>query len=98
MGRRVYDSAAWRYLRGVVLAESAQRSETGSPVCAMCGDRATAVDHRVPVSERPDLAFERSNLRPICRKCNSSRSAKRRAELARHAIIGEVVYPPQREW
>lgn len=38
--------------------------------CHYCGGRATTVDHRIPVAERPDLAFDESNLVASCEPCN----------------------------
>ena len=103
MPRRVYDSPAWKYARRRVLGESAASSPTGRPVCAECQGEATAVDHIVSLQEAPGLAFTISNLRPICRRCNSSKAAKRRAELARRAVDGGLaggptVYGTRREW
>jgi 5-methylcytosine-specific restriction endonuclease McrA len=37
--------------------------------------RAPQVDHIVPLHIRPDLAFERSNLRVVCLSCNASTGA-----------------------
>ena len=70
-----YD-AAWRRLRLRVLAE-----EGG--VCAVCGGEANAVDHIEPVSRRPDLRLVRSNLRAICRTCNSRKANTERGTVRR---------------
>ena len=76
--RRVYDSPAWKYLRRLVLSASAEASETGLPVCAVCSGYAKAVDHVIGIVEAPHLAFEATNLRPICKSCNSRKAARRR--------------------
>ena len=85
MTHRIYQSAAWKYVRAQVLAESAAQSPTGRPVCSVCGGEANAVDHILPISEAPGLAYDLTNLRAICRRCNSSRNAKRQHQLARMA-------------
>ena len=59
---------AWRILRARVLAEE--------PYCYRCGADATEVDHVIPLSVRPDLAHERSNLRGACKSCNASKGAR----------------------
>lgn len=46
----VYSSAKWKAMRRNFLAKY--------PVCAVCGGQATVVDHVVPITVRPDLAFE----------------------------------------
>ncbi len=99
MANRIYSSPAWRNLRAQVLHESAMASPTGLPVCAVCGGDANAVDHILPISEAPGRAYDRENCRAICRKCNSSRNAKRQHQLARMARERRLEeYPPLREW
>src|SRR5699024_2040843 len=58
--------AAWKQLSA--------RLRRMQPWCTICGtsDDLT-VDHIVPYDERPDLAYEISNLQVLCRKHNSSK-------------------------
>lgn len=46
-------------------------------VCALqlegCTQVADTADHIIPRSERPDLAYDITNGRPACRRCNSRR-------------------------
>ena len=63
---RGYD-AAWRALRAAYLA--------AHPRCERCPAAATDVDHIQPVRYRPDLRLEWSNLRSLCHRCHSSRTA-----------------------
>jgi 5-methylcytosine-specific restriction endonuclease McrA len=65
-----YDKA-WRAIRLEVLGRDGWR-------CQLCGRQASAVDHIVPLAERPDLRLERSNLRAICTPCNTNRENGRR--------------------
>ena len=47
------------------------------PWCSSCGasDDLT-VDHIIPYSERPDLAYDITNLDVLCRRCNSAKSTR----------------------
>jgi 5-methylcytosine-specific restriction endonuclease McrA len=38
--------------------------------CHYCGREAVTLDHVLPVSQRPDLAYEPTNLVPSCEPCN----------------------------
>lgn len=60
------NSAAWRRLRARVLAEQ--------PLCLMCSDVATDVDH---VSGDPS-DNSRKNLQPLCHACHSRKTARER--------------------
>ncbi len=60
------NSAAWRRLRARVLAEQ--------PLCLMCNDVATDVDH---VSGDPS-DNSRENLQPLCHACHSHKTARER--------------------
>ena len=65
----LYSQPRWRALRAVML----QRH----PICQECGTMpAEHVDHVVTVRERPDLAFEESNLRCLCAPCHSRATCK----------------------
>lgn len=66
---RFYAATRWIKLSRQVLA--------ANPLCVWCGKLAEMVDHIIPRLERPDLAFDRDNLRSCCRRC--------------HAIHGEKV-------
>ena len=56
LGRQIYNTARWRALRAAVLARDNRR-------CCRCGlAGADEVHHRRSIVERPDLAFEPSNL------------------------------------
>lgn len=61
---------AWRRLRDQVVREE--------PTCRLrfpriCTVTSTTADHIVTVSDRPDLALVRSNLRGACQPCNNAR-------------------------
>lgn len=60
---------AWRSLRDRVVAEE--------PQCRLqlpgCTGSSTTADHILTVTDRPDLAMERSNLRGACHSCNDKR-------------------------
>ncbi|MBT8198950.1 MAG: HNH endonuclease [Acidimicrobiia bacterium] len=49
---------------------------SSSPLCAKCeqhGRTTPAVDvhHRIPMKQRPDLTYVRSNLEPLCKACHT---------------------------
>jgi 5-methylcytosine-specific restriction protein A len=75
---RIYRSPRWVAVRAQVL-----RDEPVCRVCAAAGrtELATQVDHVVGVAVRPDLAFDRTNLQPLCTVCHAAKStAERRPE------------------
>lgn len=59
----------WRNLRDQVVREE--------PMCTLrlpgCTLVSTTGDHIKPVSLRPDLKFDRANVRGSCRSCNGKR-------------------------
>jgi 5-methylcytosine-specific restriction endonuclease McrA len=63
-----YNSRGWRNLADEVIV--ANHGE-----CQMCKDshiltRATLVHHVKPLREHPELAYDRSNLMPLCHDCH----------------------------
>lgn len=66
---RGYD-ADWQRARAAYLAEH--------PWCSVwqCRSRATDVDHKLSVRDRPDLRLDPTNFRPFCRSHHSARTAK----------------------
>lgn len=86
MARELYHSKQWRELRLLVL-------ERDGWTCRIddCGRRATEVDHVVPASEAPHLAFDLDNLRAAAKHCNISR--KRRFNR-----VGASRRRPSRDW
>ncbi|WP_376740516.1 HNH endonuclease signature motif containing protein [Gordonia paraffinivorans] len=45
------------------------------PFCSTCGAREDlTVDHKIPLTERPDLAYDLDNLDVLCRSCNSAKA------------------------
>ena len=66
-----YASSEWKALRSVVIREDGKS-------CAICGrdtidSSDVTVDHILPRSKYPHLALNRSNLRVLCRSCNSAK-------------------------
>lgn len=47
-----------------------------NPLCVVCGDKASHVDHIKSVREAPHLRLEPSNLRSMCGPCHSRRTAR----------------------
>ena len=63
-----YSSRAWRKVSRRFLAEN--------PLCHWCGRLSEMSDHIVPRLDRPDLAFDRDNLRACCRRCHALHGVK----------------------
>lgn len=65
-------SARWKKLRLKVIAEE--------PMCRLrlnrCTVRSDTADHIIPVKDRPDLKYVRSNLRGSCQSCNMARGCR----------------------
>ncbi len=81
---RVYRSSRWTAVRARVLRDH--------PLCISCAaagrtELAAQVDPIAPVGVRPDLAFDRANLQPICTVC---RAAKSQAEWCPRGVGGGV--------
>lgn len=44
------------------------------PICEECGERLTQEVHHIrPVSEAPQLTFDESNVRGLCRPCHAAK-------------------------
>jgi 5-methylcytosine-specific restriction endonuclease McrA len=82
--RKVQKTRRWQAVRFRVLRRDGWR-------CVQCGARGRVeVDHIKPVRERPDLAFDESNLQTLCK---THHSLKTRAELG----MGEP-NPEREKW
>ena len=69
-----YSSPEWAFIRDIIIQEHGR-------VCHRCGkkikkDVDLTVDHIKPRSKFPDLALDKSNLRVLCRQCNSRKGAR----------------------
>lgn len=70
---RGYDTE-WRRLRDIVMAEE--------PTCRACGQSSQEVDHILPVSQRPDLRRERTNLQALCARCHHRKTGREHGRRA----------------
>lgn len=68
------DRTKWRKVRRLVLQRDGYDCQLRLPGCTVHADE---VDHVVPLSTDPDLAYDPSNLRAACRWCNRSRGNAR---------------------
>lgn len=64
----LYHTARWKALRKAFLA--------GRPFCAMCGARATVVDHIIPHRGDEALFYSEGNLQALCASCHSAKTLK----------------------
>ncbi|WP_268794650.1 HNH endonuclease [Pseudooctadecabacter jejudonensis] len=61
-------SARWRRLRPLILRRD-------DYACVSCGSVGRLeVDHIAPVRDRPDLAFEPTNLQSLCAGCHTRKT------------------------
>lgn len=60
-------SWAWQKLAKSIKERDKHQCQINGPYCI---GYATTVDHILPVSQRPDLADDPTNLRASCRPCN----------------------------
>jgi 5-methylcytosine-specific restriction endonuclease McrA len=67
--RSGHNDRRWRNLRAQVIA--------AEPICHWCHEEpSTEADHVIPVSVRPDLEYEETNLVGACTTCNRRRGAR----------------------
>lgn len=64
--QRGYDES-WREARDAYLREH--------PICCLCGEPATVVDHIVPHRGDEVQFWNRRNWQPLCASCHSSKTA-----------------------
>ena len=67
-----YNSTPWKRVRSLKLSRD--------PLCEPCKREgrtmaATTVHHKLPLTERPDLALDLENLESICASCHSRHHA-----------------------
>lgn len=72
--KRFYNSAAWRKVRKLKLAEA--------PLCEVCRQAgrfipASHVHHKVELRDEPALALDVDNLQALCPSCHSRHHASR---------------------
>ena len=73
-----------------------KRLRKASPFCESCGATTDLVtDHIIPLSERPDLAYEPLNCRVMCRTENASRRATC-TEQERQMVLDRIAARKQR--
>ena len=78
-----YPSPEWRAFRAEALRRFGNR-------CCQCGhvsDRANPIefDHIVSIKQAPERALDITNVRPLCRRCHSRRTAQEQGRWQRRA-------------
>ena len=70
-GRAVYRSPRWARVRFLVKRRDQWR-------CVACGASGVRleVDHKVPIRERPDLAYAPANLQMLCVSCHARKTQR----------------------
>lgn len=63
----VEEGRKWRRNRKIAITKN-------NGLCVYCGDKATCIDHVVPLSQHG--THDLSNLVPCCKRCNSRKKAR----------------------
>jgi len=74
---RIHSTAQWTRL--------AKQQLQREPLCRYCGEvgilrTAEVADHVVPIRQRPDLAFDMSNIQSLCKFCHDSVKAREESQ------------------
>lgn len=89
-GRKGRTATDWQWRK------LSQRLRKASPFCERCGSKADlTVDHRIPLSERPDLAREPLNCAVLCRSCNT-RKGVACTDAEREQVLAAIAKRRQR--
>lgn len=68
-----------------------------SPFCELCGaTNDLTVDHIIPVSQRPELAYKVENCRILCRSCNGTKAGAPPTDDERKAVEDRLEASRQR--
>lgn len=80
MGHQILSTAAWKAFRAGLIAEWRAAPEVRCHLClrSIPVGQTISVDHLVPLSRRPDLAFDRRNVLPSHIRCNSAKKDRTR--------------------
>ena len=87
----------WEHHGGQKWRKFARKFLWKNPLCARCrlskrDEPATDADHILPARKYPALAFETSNLQPLCRPCHSYKSVKYERKGLYPDYARQVVY------
>lgn len=74
----LYSSLKWKQLRQKHLREE--------PLCRVCGNKATEVDHLIPHQGDINLFFNEDNLQSLCHNCHSKKTIKEMEERKREKV------------
>lgn len=69
---KITSTRAWRTLAAQVLTDDHHQCRINTP--GTCIGHATVVDKIIPAARRPDLAWDRTNLRAACKPCNDHKA------------------------
>ena len=81
----------WRRIRAFVLARDRYLCQLRYP--GICTTRATQVDHIRQVLHAPELEYDPTNLRAVCRPCHEHRTGLQASGNDRPPHV-----PPSRSW
>lgn len=91
VSRNFYRTKKWRALRRKVLEQYGYK-------CMRCESVGTMhVDHIKPISKRPELALDISNLQVLCDSCNVLKSNKNSIDFRNDAVARDLDAATARE-
>lgn len=92
---KIRASAQWQKARAWILAQGPLCSDPFDYHAATGPELATQVHHVLPLIERPDLAFDPTNLAPICSGCHARiEASERKGESTAHLFAGRMTADP----
>ena len=63
--KRIYNGRRWRYLR--------RKQLSGNPLCQVCGELASEVDHVRPLAQGGE-PYDPANVQSLCGSCHSKKT------------------------
>jgi 5-methylcytosine-specific restriction protein A len=85
--RGLYSTKGWTVLK--------EWKKSNNPICEECGRAGVEViDHKIDHKGRPELFFERSNLRSLCKTCHDRKTGSTQGGKKIHAPHCQMRRPP----
>lgn len=77
----LYNNNRWRNARSIFLRNN--------PLCVMCGQPATVVDHSIPHRGNEEIFWDQSQLQSLCSSCHGIKTCQEDLERRRDRREGQ---------